>query len=330
MKENPLTKYFVFSDVHGEYDALINSLRMAGYEGGNPQHKLISLGDAFDRGPNSREVYEYLNTERAICIKGNHDVMFQQYLEEGMKHRHVLFNILHNGLGATIRSFTGLNETIYSVDQLDRARRDVPYSVLPWLQKLPLYFETASFIFCHAGIHPQLENWKDTDEHFMLWDIEHSDEKCLFTNKIIVIGHHHAQRVREIANNKGIKEVELNRSTYNPKNCDNRKHFLYYGNTDDNRPYKNGNKIAVDGMTNLTGKVNVLVIEDYPVEGRYVKDDIDEAVEEINPELKATNGYYQVSYNNDNLYQWVSSTGVFTANDFFNDATVTMANTTTL
>ena len=58
MKENPLTKYFVFSDVHGEYDALINSLRMAGYEGGNPQHKLISLGDAFDRGPNSREVYE--------------------------------------------------------------------------------------------------------------------------------------------------------------------------------------------------------------------------------------------------------------------------------
>ena len=41
--------------------------------------------------------------------------MFQQYLEEGMKHRHVLFNILHNGLGATIKSFTGLNETIYSV-----------------------------------------------------------------------------------------------------------------------------------------------------------------------------------------------------------------------
>ena len=83
-------------------------------------------------------------------------------------------------------------------------------------------------------------------------------------------------------------------------------------------------------MTNLTGKVNVLVIEDYPVEGRYVKDDIDEAVEEINPELKATNGYYQVSYNNDNLYQWVSSAGVFTANDFFNDAGITTTNTTTL
>lgn len=328
MKENPLTKYFVFSDVHGEYNALIESLRMAGYESGNPLHKLISLGDAFDRGPDSRSVYDFLRQEQAICVKGNHDVMFQQYLEEGMKHGHVLFNILHNGLGATIKSFTGLNETIYSVDQLERAKRDVHYSVLPWLQQLPLYFETASFIFCHAGIHPQLENWKDTDEHFMLWDIEHSDEKCPYTNKIVVIGHHHAQRVREIANHKGIKDVELNRATYNPKQGDSRKQFLYYGNTDDNRPYKNGNKIAIDGMTNLTGKVNILVIEDYPVEGRYVKDDIDKAEEEINPEIQSRSGYYQVSYNDDNLYQWATTTGVFTTADFLENATITMTNTT--
>ena len=39
-----------------------------------------------------------------------------------------------------------------------------------------------------------------------------------------------------------------------------------YGNTDENRPYISGNKIAIDGCTNLTKKVNVLVIEDYEKE----------------------------------------------------------------
>ena len=330
MKENPLTKYFVFSDVHGEYKALMDGLRVAGFDSSNPNHKLVSLGDAFDRGPDSKSVYELLKATRAICVKGNHDVMFQQYLEEGMKHGHVLFNILHNGLGATIKSFTGMDETIYSVEQLERARKSVHHLVLPWLQQMPLYFETASFIFCHAGIHPDLPNWKDTDEHFMLWDIKYSDERCPYTDKYVVIGHHHAQRVRSIAKSKGNSDGDLLQTSYMPKGGDTRKHFIYHGNQDENKPVRIGNKIAIDGMTNLTGKVNILVIEDYPVEGRYVKDDIDKAEEELNPELQSTNGYYRVSYNTDNLYQWASNTGVFTTNDFFDNATITMTNTTTL
>lgn len=330
MKENKLTKYFVFSDVHGEYDALLDALHMAGYESGNRNHKLISLGDSFDRGPKSKSVYEFLRNEGAICVKGNHDVMFQEYLEHGMEHSRVLFNILHNGLGATIKSFAGVDETIYSTHQLDVARKNINRSVLLWLNSMPLYFETASFIFCHAGIHPDLENWKDTDEQFMLWDIEHSHRSCPHTPKTVVIGHHHAQRVRDIATQRGIKSTELNRSTYTPFGHDNRIGYIYYGNQDENRPYKNGNKIAIDGMTNLTNKVNVLVIEDYPAEGRYIKDEADEVIQENTAQSNVyTGGFYQVNYDGLNtMADWMRTVGTITATNWEDNTTITMHDAT--
>ena len=71
-----LNKYFVFSDVHGEYKALQDALNEAGYDRHNPNHKLISCGDNFDRGPESAKVYRFLRDNKAICIRGNHDNFF--------------------------------------------------------------------------------------------------------------------------------------------------------------------------------------------------------------------------------------------------------------
>ena len=48
MNDRTLYKYFIFSDVHGEYDALSTALREAGYDSSNKTHKLVSLGDDFD------------------------------------------------------------------------------------------------------------------------------------------------------------------------------------------------------------------------------------------------------------------------------------------
>lgn len=100
-------KYFVFSDVHGEFDALMQSLQEAGYDASNPEHILVSLGDGFDRGPKSEDVYCLLaRNTRNIVIKGNHDEMLEEFLLKGEDGEFTLFNILHNGLGATISSFS--------------------------------------------------------------------------------------------------------------------------------------------------------------------------------------------------------------------------------
>ena len=67
-------KYFVFSDIHGEYISLVDTLSKAGFEPDNPKHILICIGDGFDRGPDSRAIYElFVNCPRHIYVRGNHD-----------------------------------------------------------------------------------------------------------------------------------------------------------------------------------------------------------------------------------------------------------------
>ena len=53
-------KYFVISDIHGHYEEMLGSLRLNNFDENNKTHHLLVLGDMFDRGPNSKEILEYL------------------------------------------------------------------------------------------------------------------------------------------------------------------------------------------------------------------------------------------------------------------------------
>jgi len=78
-------KYFVCSDLHSHYIALIESLNKAGYDVNNPEHKLIVCGDIFDRGDETLEVYKFLKSipkERRILIRGNHEVLYLDLLKK--------------------------------------------------------------------------------------------------------------------------------------------------------------------------------------------------------------------------------------------------------
>ena len=291
-----LNKYFIFSDVHGEYDALINALNEAGYNRNNRNHILVSLGDNFDRGSKSKDIFMFLRNRNTICVKGNHDLFFQEYLEKGMEGEFVLFNILHNGLEETIKSFSNLgNRTYINVQELELARKDINNqysSLLKWIKDMPLYYETEHCIFTHAGINPKLSNWKETDEHFMTWDIEDSCTPCLNTNKAVFIGHHHAYRVKQQAKERGfgISDIDKDKpEIYFPEDGSSHR-ILSFGNKDEHSPYVGGNKIAIDGCTNLTKKVNVVVVEDYPLHE-------EEKQEDTNNEKTVT----YASYNKDGL-----------------------------
>lgn len=253
-------KYFVFSDVHGEYMALISALEEAGYNSNDPTHKLISLGDNFDRGPDSKLVWNFLRKNKAIMIKGNHEEMLEEALEKGIDGEFVLFNILHNGLDATIRSFSGHTiPTVITPKEIDDLIQVITLtagtyngkSLLATLKEMPLYYETAGHIFVHAGFEPETP-WQLSSKDVMLWDIEYSHLPIRSTDKVVFIGHHHAARVRKNAEEHGYAELYLG--------------YPSYGNRDENRPVRINNKVAIDPCSSLTKKVNVVVVEDYPLE----------------------------------------------------------------
>lgn len=296
-------KNFVFSDVHGNYDALIKSLLDAGYDDNNPTHRLISIGDAFDRGPQSLDIYRLLSRTRSIAIKGNHDEFFQEFLEKGSDGEFVLFNILHNGLGETIKSFGRLDDDFFKVfkpEDLDRIRDNIlnTYGGLRRdIQKMPLYFETKNFIFCHAGINGKLSDWRDTPKDFMLWDITQTHLPCQNTNKFVVIGHHHVDQVAENAISTGIDFDKMTQSngrvSYRVGN--EKKTIASFGNQDKFAPIRIGNKIAIDGCVSLSNKVNVLVIED--------EDLSDEQERETTIQVNPNNGFtYYSGIINDDIY----------------------------
>ena len=72
---------YAVSDIHGDYMALLQGLKDAGYSEKNENALIISIGDAFDRGTESKEVYEFLNRlkeqGKAIILKGNHTKFFE-------------------------------------------------------------------------------------------------------------------------------------------------------------------------------------------------------------------------------------------------------------
>lgn len=266
-------KYFVFSDVHGEFDALMASLEKAGYSPDNLNHKLICIGDAFDRGPKSEEVFQFLFNNNAIYVKGNHDEFLQKYLEQGVDGEFVMFNIVNNGLGATIKSLANWSNS-EAIDLKEAHKKIlIRHSRLKhWLQNLPLYFETENYIFVHAGVDPKLgANWKNTDKDYMLWDIKDSYKNIPdIGGKMVVIGHHHTFRIKEDARLHGYDYYPFSGSgeKYTHLKMDGTcLEMRFFGNEQEEYgPYCYGNKVALDGCTNLSKQVNVMVIEDYPYE----------------------------------------------------------------
>ena len=265
-------KLFVFSDVHGEDDALFIGLREAGFESGNPQHIPLCIGDLFDRGEGSRKLFDFMLKNHGIWIKGNHEIMLEEALEKGLDGEFVFFNMLHNGLDKTIASFANRRlEGVVSTAQMEEAIKTAQsyrvrgMSVLDKLKSLPLYYETKNYIFVHAGVDPYTHDWKLTPEDFMTWDIEASHLPIESTRKTVVIGHHHAFRVRARGEELGWAAEPLR--------------LQCFGNTDEHAPVRFGNKIAIDPCSNLTHKINILVIEDELLEEEK-KEEVEQRPEE--------------------------------------------------
>ena len=69
-----MKKYFAVSDVHSFATELYKALSNKGFERDNPEHILIVCGDAFDRGQETLELFDFLfycactRCQRLCCL----------------------------------------------------------------------------------------------------------------------------------------------------------------------------------------------------------------------------------------------------------------------
>jgi len=169
-------RILVISDIHGclnEFQAL---LKLADYKPKSDQ--LILLGDYVDRGRNSKEVVEFVKelvaSNGVIALRGNHDQMFCDWIKKPIE---TLERYFRNGGLATIQSFLSLNVEEELAEEIDEntyrnwatAILDSNPELIEFLENLPFYYETDSFIFVHAGINPDHEDWKYTSNHEFIW-----------------------------------------------------------------------------------------------------------------------------------------------------------------
>ena len=113
------------------------------------------LGDYIDRGPNSKEVLDYIMAlqeagYRLHCLKGNHEDYCVETWEADQKHH--LFKTPTQRLWENV----GAKETYKSFGV--KRPRDIPKQYIDWMRDLPYYFELENFILVHAGLNFSAEN----------------------------------------------------------------------------------------------------------------------------------------------------------------------------
>ena len=230
-----MEKLFVVSDIHGHFSVLKNALEESGFDKNNPDHKLICLGDYFDRGNENKLVLKFFEQlKNKVLLMGNHEELLLKLLETGkvLPHNYI------NGTIATLQEFFGkfcINPEDDTVDFSGKTS-DVK-RITEFIEETVNYYETDEFVFVH-GFIPDVdykiareEDWQKA--RWKRWSEEYTGERPL-KNKTLVCGHMPVLIARLIDNTREIGDTSI-----------------FYGN----------GLIAIDAGTADSKKINVLVIE---------------------------------------------------------------------
>jgi serine/threonine protein phosphatase 1 len=175
----PTARTLAIGDVHGCFVALQT---LAAGMPFREDDLLITLGDYVDRGPQSREVIDWmlarLETGRLVPLRGNHEeMMFWALGDQGAQK-------------SWMAPYVGGRETLDSYAPEDRDGRlvDVPDSHWRFIsQQTQMYFETEDWIFAHAHLHPRLSLLEHTSE-YLLWD-RFDAQPLHVSGKRLICGH---------------------------------------------------------------------------------------------------------------------------------------------
>jgi serine/threonine protein phosphatase 1 len=183
-----MAKQWVIPDIHG-HSRTLQTLIEDQVKPSRNDH-LYFLGDYIDRGPDAREVIDYIIRLREDqyhihTLKGNHeDYLLRNYDNEtvqknflGITYRNTLKKEwLKFGGQATLRSFHVSNV------------HEIPEKYISWMRELKHYMTLPGFILVHAGLNFNLEDPFD-DEHSMLWIKEYKVDRVKAGFRKLIHGH---------------------------------------------------------------------------------------------------------------------------------------------
>ncbi len=233
-------KLFVTSDIHGHCTLLKEALDDAGFDPENEEHLLVCCGDYFDRGNENDQVLRFLEgIENKVLLRGNHEDLLLDLLYSGkLLHHHFL-----NGTMNTVENFFGkyAAKPDGTIDFSGKTR--IVDRLCEFIEETVDYFETGNYVFVHGWfplIGDTLEGRKDVSKE--LWKKarwegwhQHYENKAPLPDKTLICGHiptSYASR------------FDLNRAPSD--------YGVFHGN----------GLIALDACTAVSGKINVLVLQD--------------------------------------------------------------------
>lgn len=282
-------RYFIVSDIHSFYTELKQSLMTSGFDKKNPDHTLIVLGDVFDRGNETLEVYKFLKSipkKRCILIRGNHESLYLELLNKDYPESHDFSN-------GTVNTFCQI-ANLQNVDWKYFRDRMIPgriywntsdeiepqalalwkkvveavknSEVTKWLKSNQWvnFYELDKFVFVHAFIPLTFEKEQGMPEDYCIYygwtrmfkfrsdwrnAKDYEWEKATWGCPYTFVDA--GLFDDEIANNKVLVCGHYRCSEFNEHYLNINTHDIYYGK----------NLIAIDATTALSHQVNVLVIE---------------------------------------------------------------------
>lgn len=172
-----MSRHLVFGDIHGCFNALRALCALVRLR---RDDTLVFLGDYVNKGPDSKAVLnEILRLDRLyrlIPLRGNHDILMHRARTSAEAYR----QWLQSGGSATLSSYAAAGEP----PGLSR----IPQAHWHFLEhRLLPFHETATHIFVHAGVHPDLALGQQPEA--VLFHEKGAIQRPHNSGKIVVHGH---------------------------------------------------------------------------------------------------------------------------------------------
>jgi len=154
---------YAIPDLHGRFDLLLKSYAVILERAAEAPGTIVHLGDYVDRGPQSREVVEYLMNPATVpvgwersCLRGNHeDIMIASAGNIDLCERWWV----PNGGDQALLSYGA-----HAGEDLEAALSRVPQQHIDWMRGLPRMHIDEHRIFVHAGVDAHVPLDEQDDE----------------------------------------------------------------------------------------------------------------------------------------------------------------------
>lgn len=188
-----LDKVFAIGDIHGCYDLLEKVLTKWNPE----EEKLVFLGDYIDRGPDSvkvlQKVMQLKEKYDAVTLSGNHEQLFLNWLEKPEELSEFYFNPKVGGV-ATLQNFYGTTSFHIMSDQFSvkeiatKIQKEYSY-IIEFIKNLRRFYLWEPFLFVHAGISADVENFRESKKDDFYWIREDFFNVPHLAKETVVFGH---------------------------------------------------------------------------------------------------------------------------------------------